>query len=133
MKKITSDVEFEKYGSFGRTQCRADMSVYEDSDFLAKETIDRVVKYVNKLFSNRNLFNPCVTFIYRDIDHESIHNQHYVARVFGVACDVDLNKVIWHDKAPRDESIVKKMTRKEIIKLYKECIDRAMGVKEEIA
>ena len=129
MKKITIEVEFEKYGTFGRTTCQADMDVYEDSGFLTKETIDRVVKYVNKLFSNMNLFNPCVTFIYRDIDTEPVRNRHYVARVFGVASNLDLNKVIWSegDSVPREESIIKKMTRKEIINVYKVCVARAMG------
>ena len=128
MKKVTIEVEFEKFGTFGRTKCNADMDTYEE-DFFCKETIDRVVKYVRKLFDNKNLFNPCVTFVYRDIETEPYSGRHYASRIFQLASNCEYDKIIWHESYIHadEESKIGKVTAKVIKELYLDAVNRALG------
>lgn len=124
MKKVTIEVEFDKYTPFGRTHCEADMAVYEDH--LSEEHINKVIDYVRKLFTTKTLFDRQVTFCYRDTDMENPRQKHYVGRIFSLF-EGSVHFVMWDENG---EVICNKeisnVTKKYIMEIYLDCVARAV-------
>ena len=121
--KVTIDIEYEKFDTFGRTQCHANLYLYEmEDDLMSAKAIDKVVTTLRKLFTNKNLFNPCVTFSYRDIDTESFGMGHNTGRIFGFGGD-SYDFVKW-DTTGDIRGVVKSVTKKVILDMYKDCVDK---------
>lgn len=121
--KVTIGIEYEKFDTFGRTHCYASIALYEsENDLLSDEHIDKVVTTLRKLFSNKNLFNPCVTFSYRDVDTEAFGMGHNTGRIFGFGGD-SYDFVKW-DTTRDIRGVVKSVTKKVILDMYKDCVDK---------
>lgn len=122
--KITIDIEYEKFGTFGRTHCHANLYVYENEygDLMSKEAVEKVVTTLRKLFTNKNLFNPCVTFSHRNIDTESFGMGHNTGRIFGFSGD-SYDIVKWGVTGDV-RATVKSITKKVIMDMYEDCVDK---------
>lgn len=121
--KITIDIEYEKFDTFGRTQCHANIAIYDNENgLMSKESTEKVVTTLRKLFTNKNMFNPCVTFSYRDIDTESFNMGHNTGRIFSF-CGDSYDIVKW-DSTGDFRDVVKSVTKKVILDMYKDCVDK---------
>ena len=131
MTKITVELEYEKYDVFGRTKCEASLDVYEDEIPLTDDIyVNRIAKAIRKLFTNKNYLNPCATFVWRDTN-ESYHKRKYTSRIFGFGGDW-IDKVIWDDYCdPISKTQIRNVTKKDILELYMDCINRATGKEKE--
>ena len=122
--KITIDIEYEKFDTFGRTQCHANLYMYEseEDDLMSDKAVEKVVTTLRKLFTNKNLFNPCVTFSHRDVATESFSMGHNTGRIFGFGGDT-YDIVKW-DSTGDIRTTVKSVTKKVIIDMYKDCVNK---------
>ena len=124
MKKIVIELEYNKYDTFGRTECKAHLTIYESEDgFMSEENINRVVSTIRKLYTNKNFLNPCVTFGYKDAMNV-FSNINYTGRFFTLGGDY-IDKIIWRDAYTTDTEEIKSVTKKHILDLYKDCVGRA--------
>ena len=124
MKKLTVEIEFDKYTPFGRTHCTANKDIYEDY-FTDEKAMNNLVEYVKKLFNNMNLFDQMATFIYRDTDYENYSQRHYVCRAFTVGHGCTIDKVVYDDANHIiEQDVLAKMGKKEIMAMIDTCMER---------
>ena len=124
MKKITVEIEFDKYTTFGRTHCTASKSLYDDL-FEDEKSLNAVVEYVKKLFNNPNYFDQMATFIYRDTETESYGDRHHVCRIFTVGYNCTIDKVVWDDANHiTSQEVLAKIGKKEVMAMLGECFER---------
>ena len=131
MKKITLELEYDKYAAFGRTHCEVDFAIYEDdgNPLNSEENRNKAVKVIRKLFDNKNYLSQCVTFTWKDTDFGSRGTS--TTRFFRIACTPTM--VVWDDHG--NKLIMKdldKLTRKDILALYDDCAARAYGKESKL-
>ena len=129
MNKITVEFDYQKFDTFGRTICNAEMSIYEDEDapLDCEENKERVVKAVRKLFTSKNLFDQCATFYYRNTDTTPFSERTCTGRIYNFYSD-GYYKVIFTN-ANESKTVVKELkhaTKADILDLYMNCVNRAI-------
>ena len=129
MMKLMAEIEFDHYTAFGRTNSKASVDMYDTDGAWDDTDVERIITNIRKLFTNKSLFNQCVSFAWYDTDN-GYRTRKYTGRIFTFNGG-SFTVVIWNDHGEVIEKFeTSSVTKKVIMKLLTDCMVRAQKESE---